>query len=253
MTQPVATTPDLPAPIIAPEGRMIVALFVAVGVVITALSAWLFGRVGGGIAGALCGILCAWCVWFFRDPPRGIPAASDAAVSPADGVICAIDRAPPPPELGLAPEATRGMERVSIFMNVFDVHVNRAPVAGRVRAVAYRAGAFINASLDKASERNERSSLVMDMADGRAVVVVQIAGLVARRIVSRVGAGAVLAKGQRFGIIRFGSRVDVHLPPGTRVEVALGQRVRAGSTVIAMLAPPGAGAQAGQREAAACS
>lgn len=150
--------------------------------------------------------------------------------------MCLIDRADPPPELGLGDEL-RHADRVCVFMNVFNVHVNRAPIAGVVRAIRYRPGKFLNASLDKASEHNERSAMAIEMDDGRIVVAVQIAGLVARRIVSRVAEGARLALGERYGLIRFGSRVDVYLPPGSSVNVTLGQRVQAGTTVLARLTP----------------
>ncbi len=155
--------------------------------------------------------------------------AEGLVVSPADGVICSVGQFQPPPELGLGMDP---MLRVCIFMNVFDVHVNRAPVTGRISRIAYKPGLFLNADLDKASEDNERNGLVIDSRYGR-VGVVQIAGLVARRIVSFVQEGQSLGVGERYGLIRFGSRVDLYLPPGARVLVGLGSRAVAGETVLA--------------------
>ena len=152
-------------------------------------------------------------------------------ISPADGVIEMIATAPPP--AGLAMDAVP-RQRVSVFMNVFNVHVNRAPLAGRVAAIAYHPGKFMHAAADKASDENERLALRLALADGESVAVVQIAGLIARRIVCRVKEGVELARGERYGLIRFGSRVDVYLPPDAVVSVAKGQRVVAGETVIAL-------------------
>ncbi len=177
-------------------------------------------------------ILTAWCAYFFRNPDRVTPTRPGLVVSPADGVVQKIDSVPPPPELGMDP-APR--PRIGIFMNVFDVHVNRAPVDGAVRAVVYHPGKFINASLDKASEHNERNSVRLGLADGREVAVVQIAGLIARRIKCELAANQAVRAGERFGIIRFGSRVDVYLPPGANPLVAVGQRAVGGETVLADL------------------
>ncbi len=176
--------------------------------------------------------LTVWCYYFFRDPPRVTPVREGLVISPADGVVSLIEPAVPPAEMemGAAP-----MTRVSVFMNVFDCHVNRAPVAGEVLRVAYRPGKFLNASLDKASEDNERNGVVLRMGDGRDVGVVQIAGLVARRILCDVSPGDRLEAGQRFGMIRFGSRLDVYLPDGVAPLVAVGQRMTAGETVLADL------------------
>lgn len=176
-------------------------------------------------------VLTLWCCYFFRDPPRVTPVRDGLVVSPADGRISLITNAVPPKELELG---DRPLPRVSVFMNVFDCHVNRSPVAGRIERIAYRAGKFLNADLDKASEDNERSGLVVATAGAR-IGVVQIAGLVARRIVSFVKEGQTLGAGERFGLIRFGSRVDVYLPEGTRPLVAEGQTSLAGETVIADL------------------
>jgi phosphatidylserine decarboxylase len=178
-------------------------------------------------------ILTIWCAYFFRDPERVTPVRNGLVISPADGRISAIVSAVPPPELDLE---RRPVTRISVFMNVFDVHVNRSPVEGRVTHVGYVPGAFINAELDKASEDNERQALTLEMEDGRRIGVVQIAGLIARRIIKFVAAGDQLVAGQRFGLIRFGSRVDVYLPEGASALVSVGQRAIAGETVLADLA-----------------
>jgi phosphatidylserine decarboxylase len=177
-------------------------------------------------------VLTLWCVYFFRDPPRVTPVRDGLVVAPADGKISAVALAVPPAELGLGSES---VPRVSIFMSVFDVHVNRAPVAGEIERIVYRPGKFLSADLDKASEDNERNALVIRTTSGR-YGVVQIAGLVARRIVCFVKEGELVAAGQRFGLIRFGSRVDVYLPAGTKPLVAVGQYALGGETVIADLA-----------------
>lgn len=182
---------------------------------------------------AIGGALTIWCVCFFRDPDRITPVRPGLVVSPADGKVQSVSKAVPPPELDLGMEA---LPRVSIFMNVFDCHVNRAPVDGQVDLLAYRPGKFINASLDKASEDNERQSVRIAMADGRAVGCVQIAGLVARRILCWLQPEQTLRAGERIGMIRFGSRVDVYLPEGTAPLVVVGQTAIAGETVLADLA-----------------
>jgi len=174
-------------------------------------------------------VLTVWCVYFFRDPKRVTPIGPDIVVAPADGRVCAIAKVAPPADLGLGVEPRL---RISIFMSVFDCHVNRAPMDGEVKAVAYHPGAFLSADLDKASEENERNGVVMATAHGD-VGCVQIAGLVARRIVCFTRAGAHLQAGQRFGLIRFGSRVDVYLPDGARPRVGLDQRSVAGETILA--------------------
>ena len=206
-----------------PEGYKFVGIFAAITLVLFLIWAPL-GWIGVG--------LTVWCYYFFRDPKRMVPQGAGLIVSPADGVISLIERAVPPPELGMGPEA---LLRVSVFMNVFNCHVNRAPVQGTVGAMAYRPGKFLNASLDKASADNERNSLRLDLADGRQIAVVQIAGLVARRIMWWVDQGQGLRTGERFGLIRFGSRVDVYLPEGVAPQVALGQNMVAGETVMAVL------------------
>jgi len=177
-------------------------------------------------------VLTVWCVCFFRDPPRITPTRAGLIISPADGVVQLIDRAAPPPELDMG-EGQRN--RVCIFMNVFNVHVNRVPIDGTIAATHYRPGKFFNASLDKASEFNERQSLRLTTNEGHDIAFVQIAGLIARRIRCDVSANQSVKTGERFGLIRFGSRVDVYLPDGVEPLVVLGQRTLAGETVIADL------------------
>ena len=176
--------------------------------------------------------LTIWCYYFFRDPKRTTPVREGLLVSPADGVISLIEKTMPPPELDIEKEE---LTRISVFMNVFNCHVNRSPIAGKVMEINYRPGKFFNASLDKASVDNERNSLVLQIPDGRQIVVVQIAGLVARRIVSFVKPKQTLRIGQRFGLIRFGSRVDIYLPTGVQPLVCIGQIMVSGETVIADL------------------
>lgn len=235
--QHAAGTPDAQRrwPIVAREGWPIVAAFALGSGLLVALSVWLLGQVGWG-AVAVGAPLTVWCVWFFRDPDRRTPATPGAVISPADGVVCAVGPAPFPPELGLTESETAGGLRVCVFMNVFDVHVNRAPAAGRVERIRYTPGRFFNASFDKASEHNERSAMALRLPDGRVLAVVQIAGLVARRIICRVREGRRLDAGERYGLIRFGSRVDTYLPAGSSVSVRVGQRVRAGESIIGSLA-----------------
>ncbi|MDU9004097.1 phosphatidylserine decarboxylase [Sedimentitalea todarodis] len=176
--------------------------------------------------------LTVWCYYFFRDPQRTTPIREGLFVSPADGVVSLIEPAVPPAELGMSDAP---LTRVSVFMNVFNCHVNRVPIAGRIASVAYRPGKFLNASLDKASSDNERNSLCIEIADGRQIAVVQIAGLVARRIVCFVEEDRQMMTGERFGLIRFGSRVDVYLPDGVSPLVSVGQSMVAGETVLADL------------------
>jgi len=175
-------------------------------------------------------VLTLWCIYFFRDPDRTTPTREGLVISPADGVVCMVQPAVPPEEIGLGSEP---LTRVSIFMNVFDVHVNRIPISGTIAQMAYRPGKFFNASLDKASEHNERQSYRLTSEEGQDIGFVQIAGLVARRIKCDVAEGQKLQTGERFGLIRFGSRVDVYLPGDMSALVAVGQRTIAGETVIA--------------------
>ena len=174
-------------------------------------------------------VLTIWCALFFRDPVRVTPVREGIVVAPADGRVSMITQVLPPAELGLG---DKPLTRISVFMSVFNCHVNRSPVAGRIDRIAYRPGAFINAELDKASEDNERNSLVISTPDGR-IGVIQIAGLVARRIVSFVREGQSIGAGERFGLIRFGSRLDVYLPEGSKALVSEGQTAVAGETVLA--------------------
>lgn len=206
------------------EGYRFIAAFAAATLLLFLVAAPL-GWIGVG--------LTVWCYYFFRDPVRAVPARAGLIVSPADGVVSMIVPAAPPEELGLG---TAPLTRVSIFMSVFDCHVNRAPIGGVVTRIAYRPGKFLNASLDKASADNERNALAIELPDGRTLAVVQIAGLVARRIVCEVAEGTGVATGARFGMIRFGSRLDVYLPPAVAPLVAVGQIARAGETVLADLA-----------------
>ena len=203
--------------------------YIGVFAVITVILFWLWPPLGYlGVA------LTIWCALFFRDPPRVTPAREGLLVSPADGRVSMVTQAAPPPELGMGDTP---LPRVSIFMSVFDCHINRSPFAGRIERIAYRAGAFLNADLDKASEDNERNSFLIS-APGLTIAVVQIAGLVARRIVSWTSEGQTVEAGRRLGMIRFGSRVDVYLPVGATFLVAAGQRAVAGETVIADLRVP---------------
>ena len=207
---------------ISPEGYPFIGGFALVSLILF----WLWTPLGW-----IGCVLTLWCVYFFRDPPRVTPVRDGLVVSPADGRVSLVQPAAPPPELGLG---DRPLPRVSIFMSVFDCHVNRSPVAGRVERIVYHKGKFLNADLDKASEDNERNALVIAMPSAR-IAVVQIAGLVARRILCFVREGETLAAGARFGMIRFGSRLDVYLPEGTVPQVSVGQTAIAGETVLADL------------------
>jgi phosphatidylserine decarboxylase len=212
-----------------PEGYPFIGTFALGSLVLM----WLWSPLGWiGFA------LTAWCFYFFRDPPRVTPLREGLVISPADGRVSRIINAVPPAELELG---DKPVPRISIFMSVFDCHVNRSPVAGRIARMAYRPGAFVNADLDKASEGNERNGLVIATASGALIGVVQIAGLVARRIVPFVKQGTSVAAGERIGMIRFGSRVDVYLPEGMRPQVAEGQTATAGETIIADLGGGDAG------------
>ncbi len=206
-----------------------------------------FGLIAGGItlffalmawetlAWPMAGVTL-WTLAFFRDPARATPTDDRFVVSPADGLVTLIERVLPPPELS-GPDGLgdQPMTRVSIFMSVFDVHINRTPIRGTIKRVVYIAGKFLNADLDKASEENERQHFLVERSDGVRIGFTQIAGLVARRIVAFVKEGDSVASGQRVGLIRFGSRVDVYLPNGTASRVIKGQRCVAGETVIAEL------------------
>lgn len=206
---------------IHPEGYRFIAIFVVLDLLFFLISPVL------GWAGV---VLVLWCAYFFRDPARTTPQRDGLIISPADGVVNMITEATLPPELGLGLEKRT---RVSVFMNVFNCHVNRMPVAGTVKKSLYRTGQFLNADLDKASEANERHTLLVELPDGSDIVVVQIAGLVARRIVNYANEGDQYEAGERFGLIRFGSRLDIYLPEGVTPLVAVGQTAIAGETILA--------------------
>ena len=174
-------------------------------------------------------LITFFILWFFRDPDRNTPIIEGKIISPADGKVCLIDSSTPPKELNYGNEE---MLRVCIFMNVFNVHVNRSPVKGKIKKIEYKEGSFFNASLDKASEKNERNSVIITTENGIEIIVVQIAGLIARRILSFVNDGDQLKSGERFGLIRFGSRVDVYLPKTFKSEIKVGDKTVAGETIL---------------------
>jgi phosphatidylserine decarboxylase len=215
-------------PSVHPEGRK----YVVIAAGITFLAYTLVSHfLGWLLVGATI-----WVAAFFRDPIRTTPRGDKLIIAPADGLITMIAKVPPPPELRGADALADGeYTRVSIFMSVFDVHINRAPISGRVKRVAYVPGKFINADLDKASEDNERQHLLIENADGLRIGFTQIAGLVARRILAFVKEGDAVEAGQRVGLIRFGSRVDVYLPSEAAPRVLLGQRAIAGETVLGII------------------
>ena len=211
--------PHYPHPLLAREGWPYIVGSLIVALLIT------------GLAGAWSipfWILALFVIQFFRDPPRPVPLVPNVVLSPADGRIVAI-------ETVRDPYANRQALKISVFMNVFNVHSNRSPVAGQIQTVHYFPGKFVNADLDKASLENERNAMVIHTAEGHVVTAVQIAGLVARRILCYVKSGDTLARGQRYGFIRFGSRVDVYLPPGSEPRVAIGDKVSATTTLLADL------------------
>jgi phosphatidylserine decarboxylase len=214
---------DYPHPIIAREGWLFLALALVVAVALSWAGLWL-------LAG-LAWLVVLFIVQFFRDPPRVIPREPGAVLSPADGRIVSVEKA-------RDPYLSRDALKISVFMNVFNVHSNRSPVDGVVVAVWYHAGSFLNAALDKASLENERNALHLRTAEGREVTCVQVAGLIARRILCYAKPGDALARGQRYGFIRFGSRVDVYLPPEAQPKVAIGDVVFATETLLAEF-PPG--------------
>lgn len=218
-------------PAIHPEGRKF-----GIGAVGISL---LFLLIGWGFIGWPLLVLSAGVFAFFRDPERVVPQGDRIVVAPADGLVSLIAQVPPPPELqgsdgdGAPGLGAEPVTRISIFMSVFDVHINRAPIAGTVKRIVYIPGAFMNADLDKASEENERQHILIERGDGTRIGFTQIAGLLARRIVPFIKPGDTVAAGQRVGLIRFGSRVDVYLPAGTDSSVLLGQSVIAGETILA--------------------
>lgn len=233
---------------IAPEGWVILAPWLAAMALLGGGAWWLGGWWATPVIVA-AGLLAFWGVWFFRDPARVPQADADAVISPADGVVVKIDRAAPPEEVRSAmPDGTgtHEVERVAIFLSLLNVHVNRTPIAGTVLATAHRPGAFLKASLDKCSEVNERSAAVVRDDSGRVVVFVQIAGMIAKRIVNHLRPGQRVVAGERFGLIRFGSRAEIYFPRGSTVGVRVGDKVVAGRTVLGRLpvsAAAGAGAQ----------
>jgi phosphatidylserine decarboxylase len=223
---PITTTVRYRFPSIHPEGRKFV--------VAAAFVTFLVYSLASHFAGWLLVGLTIWIATFFRDPVRTTQRGDKLVIAPADGLITQIVTVPPPAELqGADALADAQYTRVSIFMSVFDVHINRAPISGRVRRIAYIPGKFVNADLDKASEDNERQHLLVEGAGGQMIAFTQIAGLVARRILTFVREGDVVEAGQRIGLIRFGSRVDVFLPAGTGPQVLVGQRAIGGETVVA--------------------
>lgn len=199
--------------------------YIAIFAVVTLLLMWAWAPLG-----LIAFVLTVWCVYFFRDPDRTTPVREGLVISPADGLVVSIRPAPPPPELEMGVEPRM---RIAIFMNVFDCHVNRSPCEGTITRKVYSPGLFLNATLDKASEDNERMALRMTTVTGKDVAFVQIAGLVARRIVCKVAPGDLLKTGERIGIIRFGSRVDVYLDTGMSPMVVVGQKAVAGETILA--------------------
>jgi phosphatidylserine decarboxylase len=214
------------APAVHSEGRKF-ALIAGTISLVFALMAW------ETLAWPMAGITL-WVLAFFRDPIRTVPHGDDLIIAPADGMVTLIQNVMPPREMaGIDGLGEAPMTRVSIFMSVFDVHINRTPIAGTIKSVIYISGKFLNADLDKASEDNERQHILVERGDGLRIGFTQIAGLVARRIVPFVKPGDIVAAGQRIGLIRFGSRVDVYLPEGAAPKVALGQRIIAGETVLA--------------------
>ena len=208
---------------IHPDGYKFIGVFAALTFLLYFISDFL------GNAGL---IFTIWCAWFFRDPARTTPQRTGLVIRPADGVVNMIADAVPPPELGLGLEMR---PRISVFMNLFNMHVNRMPITGTVRKSLYRTGQFLNADLDKASEANERQSLLVETDNGQTLVVVQIAGLIARRVLCFVHEDQEVTAGERFGLIRFGSRCDVYLPLGAVPLVSVGQSAIAGETVLADL------------------
>jgi phosphatidylserine decarboxylase len=224
----VTTTVRYRMPNVHPEGRKFVVIAAALSLVF-ALLAW------ETLAWPMAGVTL-WVAAFFRDPIRTTPKGEGLVIAPADGMVTMITEVLPPREL--SGEDALGAEpvtRVSIFMSVFDVHINRAPIAGKITRIVYIAGKFLNADLDKASEDNERQHILVEGSDGVRIGFTQIAGLVARRIVPWIKVGDFVGAGQRVGLIRFGSRVDVYLPAGTAPQVMLGQRTIAGETIVARL------------------
>jgi phosphatidylserine decarboxylase len=210
-------------PFIHPEGWKFAAIFFAISM--AALMLWVPLTAVGFL-------LTLFTLWFFRDPERNTPQDSNLIISSADGKVCLIDEAYPPEELSMD---SQKMKRICVFMNVFNVHVNRSPIKGVVKDIVYKKGQFLNASLDKASDKNERSSLVINTDNGTKIIVVQIAGLIARRILGFISVNHNLDQGERFGLIRFGSRVDIYMPLDAVTKCVVGDTAIAGESVLASL------------------
>ena len=217
------TKPATKRPIIHPEGWKFAAIFFAISM--AALMLWM-------PLAAIGFLLTLFTLWFFRDPERDTPQDSNLIISSADGKVCLIDEAYPPEELSMD---SQKMKRICVFMNVFNVHVNRSPIKGVAKDIVYKKGQFLNASLDKASDKNERSSLVINTDNGTKIIVVQIAGLIARRILGFISVNHNLEQGERFGLIRFGSRVDLYMPLDAVTKCVVGDTVVAGESVLASL------------------
>ena len=217
------TKPATKRPIIHPEGWKFAAIFFAISM--AALMLWM-------PLAAIGFLLTLFTLCFFRDPERNTPQDSNIIISSADGKVCLIDEAYPPEELSMD---SQKMKRICVFMNVFNVHVNRSPIKGVAEDIVYKKGQFLNASLDKASDKNERSSLVINTDNGTKIIVVQIAGLIARRILGFISTNHALEQGERFGLIRFGSRVDIYMPLDAVTKCVVGDRVVAGESVLASL------------------
>lgn len=216
----ITTSIENALPPIHPDGYKFIAIFMVVTILLGLVWDPLFYL---GLA------LTIWCALFFRDPKRVTPISDDLVISPADGMVSHVGKIVPPKELDLGEDP---MLRISVFMNVFNCHVNRAPMKGNIERIVYKKGSFLNAELDKASDENERNSLVISTEQGE-IAVVQIAGLVARRIVCWADTKDPIDQGERFGLIRFGSRLDVYLPEGAHASVAVGQTATAGETILA--------------------
>ena len=210
-------------PFIHPEGWKFAAIFFAISM--AALMLWM-------PLAAIGFLFTLFTLWFFRDPERNTPQDSNLIISSADGKVCLIDEAYPPEELSMD---SQKMKRICVFMNVFNVHVNRSPIKGVAKDIVYKKGQFLNASLDKASDKNERSSLVINTDNGTKIIVVQIAGLIARRILGFISVNHNLEQGERFGLIRFGSRVDIYMPLDAVTQCVVGDTVVAGESVLASL------------------
>jgi len=217
------TKPATKRPIIHPEGWKFAVIFFAISM--AALMLWM-------PLAAIGFLLTLFTLWFFRDPERNTPQDSNLIISSADGKVCLIDEAYPPEELSMD---SQKMKRICVFMNVFNVHVNRSPIKGVAKDIVYKKGQFLNASLDKASDKNERSSLVINTDNGTKIIVVQIAGLIARRILGFISVNHNLEQGERFGLIRFGSRVDIYMPLDAMTQCVVGDTVVAGESVLASL------------------